>query len=98
MYRFLDFCDGLEVHVFLVFLINSRASVPGLLSSYDSWINLSSEETLQWFVFSIIHNIRLAPHCAGPLVVTAPPQDRRKIVIRVGGDGSLNVSSAEHPL
>ena len=73
MYRFLDFCDGLEAHVFLVFLIYSRASVPGLLSSYDSWINLSSEETLQWFVFSIIHNIRLAPHCAGPLVVTAPP-------------------------
>ena len=97
MYRFLDFCDGLEAHVFLVFLIYSRASVPGLLSSYDSWINLSSEETLQWFVFSIIHNIRLAPHCAGPLVVTAP-QDCRKIIIRVGGDGSLNVSSAEHPL
>ena len=88
MYRFLDFCDGLEAHVFLVFLIYSRASVPGLLSSYDSWINLSSEETLQWFVFSIIHagNIRLAP------------QDCRKIIIRVGGDGSLNVSSAEHPL
>ena len=59
--------------MFLVFLIYSRASVPGLLSSYDSWINLSSEETLQWFVFSIIHNIRLAPHCAGPFVVTAPP-------------------------
>ena len=97
MYRFLDFCDGLEAHAFLVILIYSHASVSGLLSSYDSWINLSSEETLQWFVFSIIHNIRLAPHCAGPFVVTAP-QDCRKIIIRVGGAGSLNVSSAEHPL